>query len=64
MATKGKIQVVSANKDGTFTVQAVGAGSAQLMSKARGRVDGLEIKAAWPRRRGGADFPDLRLAKG
>jgi len=61
VATKGRIQVVSIGRNGEFIVQGTDLASTQLLSEAVGRIDGLEVRAAWPRRRGGRDYPKLKL---
>lgn len=63
MATRGKIQVVRQAGHGEFIVQGADAGSVQLLAEALGKLAGLKIEAGWPRRRGGATYPKLRLTK-
>jgi hypothetical protein len=60
MATKANLQVIGANKDGSFTVQGKDATSVQVLAAAIGRVEGLNVIKAWPRRKGGRDYPELR----
>lgn len=62
MATKARIQVLGMTREGKFIVQGTDVAATQLLAKAQGRPDGLRIEAAWPRRRGGSDYPTLRLA--
>lgn len=63
MATKGRIQVIATTKAGEFIVQGVDTASMQILAEAIGRAEGLKIEKAWPRRRGGADYPKLKLTK-
>lgn len=62
MATRGRIQVIKCGGErGEFIVQAVDPATVQLLMQARGNLDGLKVEAAWVRRPGGREMPELKL---
>ena len=63
MATKGRIQVVGFTVlKGECVVRAADPATVQILADALGRTEGLKIEKAWPRRKGGRDYPKLKLA--